>query len=83
MNLSGSNISVGRAWFVLGVAGVGLNFVGAWLWLGLGRALFISGLLVVALAWCSIALFMVLALRWSSNVQTMTKARKGRGRRDA
>jgi hypothetical protein len=59
------HVRVGPAWFLIGVAGVAANFVGGWLWLGLGPALFVTGALAVALSWGSIAVFFWLVAHWS------------------
>jgi hypothetical protein len=72
--VNSQHIQVGPTWFLIGVAGVGANFVGGWLWLGLGPALFVTGALTVALSWGSIAVFFWLAAHWSP-----TGRQEGRG----
>jgi hypothetical protein len=54
-------VRVGHGWFLIAVAGVASNFVGGWLWLGLGPALFVTGALAVVLSWGSIAVSFWLA----------------------
>jgi hypothetical protein len=62
-NAPGPDIHIGQTWFVLGALGAAANFVGGWLWLGLGPALFITGTTVLAVAWGTVAFFLRLAFR--------------------
>lgn len=71
-----SEIRLGPAWYWFGVLGVAVNFAGGVLWLGVGPALFVTGALLVAFVWCSVALVVCAGLVHAATVRRSGKRRR-------